>query len=171
MSVDIATALCARETEGETLDPGKNRRSAACGNETPLRAASAKACVSAGDTLGMLGVRGDGVGVSKSATDCRGEPLSRWKLARSPEGVSATDTLDRAEDVTCCPAWCDWDWDWDWDWDRACPPLWAGVTGSMNPGGTWGGGGGDTGGYETRDGVWTAEDAYTTFVPAVALET
>src|SRR6266851_3407958 len=53
---------------------------------------SANAWASAGDTLGMLGVRGEGVGVSKSTTDCRGEPLSRWKLARSPEGVSATDT-------------------------------------------------------------------------------
>ena len=87
------------------LEPGKNRRSAASGKEPPPGAASAKACASAGDTLGMLGVRGDGVGVSKSATDCRGEPLSRWKFARSPEGVSATDALDRVEDVTCGPPW------------------------------------------------------------------
>jgi hypothetical protein len=94
-------ALCARETEGETLEPVMYRRSEVSGGKDPpppLWTASAKACGSAGDTLGMLGVRGDGVGVSKSLTDCRGEPLSRWKLARSPDGVSATDTLDRAED-------------------------------------------------------------------------
>ena len=87
-------------------------------------------------------------------------------MARSPEGVSATDTLDRAEDVTCGPAWCDC----DCDCDRACTPLWAGVTGPTTPGGT-GGGDGDTGDEETGGGVWTAEDVYATTGPVVALET
>ncbi len=103
MTADVSTALCARATEGETAGTGKNRRSALSGKGTPPWARSANAWASAGDTLGMLGVRGEGVGVSKSTTDCRGEPLSRWKLARSPEGVSATDTLDRTEDGGCDP--------------------------------------------------------------------
>jgi hypothetical protein len=143
------------------------------GNEPPW-AASANACASAGDTLGMLGVRGDGVGVSKSATDCRGEPLSRWKLARSPEGVSATDTLDRAEDGgTCGTTWCDCNC--DCDCDRACTPLCAGVTGTCLAarGGTGRGGDGDSGDNGTGGGVWTAEDAYATAddAPAPAPET
>jgi hypothetical protein len=130
--VGIATALCARATEGETLEAGKNRRSAVSGKVAPPWARSAKAWASAGDTLGILGVRGEGVGVSKSTTDCRGEPLSRWKLARSPEGVSAMDTLDRTEDGGCCPTCCDADCcncDCDCDCDRECVPLLAGVTG------------------------------------------
>jgi len=129
--------------------------------------------------LGMLGVRGEGVGVSKSATDCRGEPLSRRKLARSPEGVSATETLDRDEDGTWspapAPAWCDCNCEFDCDCERECarrPPL-CGVTGPATRGGIGGGGDGGTGDNETRGGVWTAEDARATNEgePVAALET
>jgi len=95
----------------------------------------------------MLGVRGEGVGVSKSMTDCRGEPLRSWKFARSPEGVSATDNLDRDEDGGLGSEACDWDCgcgsacECDCNRERLCALLRTGVAGPA--GGGWTGRGGD----------------------------
>ena len=107
-------------------------------------------------------------------------------MARSPEGVSATDVLDRAEDGGVgdpTPRRCDCNCDCVCECERECawPPLWAGAgvtgpagaRGGIGGGGGGGGGGGDTGADETRGGVWTAEDvrAINEGEPTAALET